>query len=304
MEAPIYLSCSLSPIENLRRMAEHNAQGTQAGEELRNEIINYRFEETRVRCIAAMVGLIGLGILLAFTTSTLIGGIVALSANIPRGIAYSEAARVNVLTTRFTNEGETNLKFIYDEIRTLFREVMKQQIIELAELWNNDQSIDLTSKEELTSDSVRRHAFSALVELQQDYQHKYSYAMTFDHQTVQISYANLKRYAAVIAATMPKESNGITSIWTNQDWIQKLQEIAARFIEVPDESSVDFDEETIRLEEDMKINDSFKNKKMQNARKFIYRCEDTGSDGDDVPEKKLAAFLMVKPLIIDNLFSV
>lgn len=261
------LSCQYSPVENARRMAENNAQSTEACVAIQKEMIDCPAEQVRVRCIAAIVGLVGLGILIACTTSVLVGGTVLLAATIPAGISHSYAAKMEKLHARFINEGNNDLKFICTQITVLFAQATQKKCQDLVIRWNDGQSFNLNIENERKLDKAIYKKFKEMVE---QYDESEFYTLTFENQQIKVPYKDLKRYAFSIAQILPKEEKDtLKRMFYGNHWAQELQGVCQFF---NDKYRPEMEIEDFQLDE-------FKNQ-LPTARKFFYDSK-TDYDSDD-----------------------
>jgi hypothetical protein len=235
MNQEIYLSVVCSALENIRRLAEYGQLGTHKLYSIHKQMQEHPAEEIRVCCIAAIVGLVGLGILLVCTTSVLGGGIVILAATIPSGISHKYVAQMQRLQNQFEAEGKGDVKNIFYQMILFLGQVTEQRYDEMCKEWNNGGIVSLSSlrtrqhMEEMITEEFRQ----AL--LQFDRQN--SLVVKHNHTTVQTSYEELRAYilkiSIVISTQVPKkdESNIFLRLQQTDNPFHDLQEMCTTVLE-------------------------------------------------------------------------
>jgi len=224
-----FLSVDVSPIENARRMAEHNAQGTEYAINKLNELSNIPLEKFRIIYLTLQVGLIALGLLIARTKSLLVGGIVALTALIPNALLRNYDAKIKKIENEVLGECENNIQFICMQISQLFLDAMKKRSDDLVSRWNNGKQIEFSNFS--VEKDIDNFVTKNLKQTIKDYNEQELYNLKYNNQTFSISYVDLKNYASSIAKILPEgERDCIKKVFSPNNFLNDLQKICAIFI--------------------------------------------------------------------------
>lgn len=270
-EKPTYLSREVSPIENLRRLAEKNAQITENAQKITDEINNSPTAQVQVACRIMMIGFLGLGMLHGFRKrSFLLGAEVGMLATIPFAIGHYYRVKFDGLWAKLNAEGETNVKFIYNEINHLYVTALKKQNEDFVQLWNNGEIKDIADGNE-----IEEIAYNQFKNLLKDYENT-EYIQSYNGKDEKISYKDLKRFAFTLVKLLPKpKEDMIDRILYEIHWTQELQKTCSCFA---GEFSPEMKDTSYKEGEKIEI-------KWTEARKFRYVLKKEESEEEEESEK-------------------
>ncbi len=290
MNQEIYLSVECSPLENIRRLAEYGQLGTYKLYSIHKQMLEHPAEEIRVCCIAAIVGLVGLGILIVCTTSVLGGGVVILAATIPFGISDKYVAQKQRLENQFKAEGKGGVNNIFYKMILFLGQAAQQRNNKMCEEWNIGDIVSLSGVR--TRERVKEFVTEEFRQALLAFDRQNSLVIKHNNTTVYTSYEELRTYilkiAVVISTQVPQKdtSNIFLRLQQTDNPFHDLQEMCTTLLEKSKLAS------RIEVADKAEMVDALlTNNKAKSCRQFYYTEQPVLEEEPDLIEKVMISYL-------------